>query len=92
MTKTQLIAALAEDMGSDKKAAAASLDAISYRAALGIFHNHHAASGKLFAAPVKHQLIIIDPRKPLSDCLRSGIWAQTHCRINILCHALASRA
>ena len=28
MTKTQLIAALAEDMGSDKKAAAASLDAI----------------------------------------------------------------
>ena len=28
MTKTQLIAALDEDMGSDKKAAAASLDAI----------------------------------------------------------------
>ncbi|WP_370252251.1 HU family DNA-binding protein [Nioella sp.] len=29
MTKTQLVAALAEEMGSDKKAAAAALDAVS---------------------------------------------------------------
>lgn len=29
MTKTQLIAALAEEMGSDKKSAAAALDAVS---------------------------------------------------------------
>ncbi|SIS86831.1 HU family DNA-binding protein [Phaeovulum vinaykumarii] len=29
MTKTQLVAALAEEMGSDKKAAAAALDAIA---------------------------------------------------------------
>ena len=30
MTKTQLVAALADEMGSDKKSAGAALDAVSY--------------------------------------------------------------